>query len=203
MRGKIIFWAVVVLLCTYVAMFVYKPRRHHPPGQIAPQPPVQEILKDAPVFEFKNHAITPLARIAIQARVLSTKTYWFDSSSKLSPIDLALGWGSMSDSIVLSKLRVTQSGRWYEYSWKNDPPLDPAIISVCSANMHMIPSTPEIRKKLLSIHRGDIVEIVGLLVAISGSDGFKWSSSLTRTDQGGGACEVVYVESLEINPRHD
>jgi len=203
MRVKVIFWTGIGALCLYIAVFVYKPARHHPAGQIAPLPPLQNNREHGTTFEFKGYTFQPLAQFAIQARVLSTKTYWFDGGSKICPIDLALGWGPMSDSSVVAKLDISQNGRWYEYYWSNNPPIDPSIIATHSANMHMIPSTPEIRKKLLLIHRGDIIEIIGCLVQISGPDGYKWRSSTSRTDTDGGACEVVYVESLEINPKHD
>ncbi|MDK3159922.1 hypothetical protein QPK87_25665 [Kamptonema cortianum] len=199
MKAKIIFWAFISLVAAYIAVFVWKPERHHPPGQIAPLTPVQEDVSDAKTFEHEGYTFRPLARFAIQARVLGTRTYWFDASSKLSPIDLALGWGPMSDSAVLSKLRITQSRRWYEYWWKDAPPIEPAVIAGHSANMHMIPADKAIRKKLLSVHKGDIVEIVGLLVDIRHENGFKWRSSTSRTDQDGGACEVIFVESILIN----
>ena len=37
------------------------------------------------------------------------------------------------------------------------------------------------------------VRIDGWLVEASASDGWRWRSSTTRDDTGGGACEVVYV----------
>jgi len=39
---------------------------------------------------------------------------------------------------------------------------------------------------------------VGYLISIRGEDGWHWRSSLSRTDSGDGACEVVWVDSLAI-----
>jgi hypothetical protein len=39
----------------------------------------------------------------------------------------------------------------------------------------------------------------GYLVDIRGADGFTWSTSLSRTDTGDGACEVFWVERLETD----
>ncbi|MDH4134437.1 MAG: hypothetical protein OEV31_06575 [Gammaproteobacteria bacterium] len=36
-------------------------------------------------------------------------------------------------------------------------------------------------------------------VWIQASDGWQWRSSLTRTDSGNGACEVVLVKSMRVH----
>jgi len=35
-------------------------------------------------------------------------------------------------------------------------------------------------------------------IAIRGSNGFVWNTSLTRGDTGPGACEIVWVETLTV-----
>ena len=35
-------------------------------------------------------------------------------------------------------------------------------------------------------------------VQVEGDDGFRWVSSRTRDDTGDGACEVIWVEQLQI-----
>ena len=46
------------------------------------------------------------------------------------------------------------------------------------------------------MRKGDRVRIDGWLVQANAPDGWRWRSSLTRDDSGGGACEVVYVCSI-------
>ena len=46
------------------------------------------------------------------------------------------------------------------------------------------------------VEAGDRVRIDGWLVQVNAPDGWRWRSSLTREDSGGGACEVVYVCSI-------
>jgi hypothetical protein len=49
------------------------------------------------------------------------------------------------------------------------------------------------------IRNGDIVQLSGSLVnVVSESDGWRWKSSQTRNDTGKGACELIWVESLQI-----
>ena len=40
--------------------------------------------------------------------------------------------------------------------------------------------------------------IGGYLVDVAGPGGFAWNTSLTRNDTGDGACEIVWVETLEV-----
>ena len=43
-----------------------------------------------------------------------------------------------------------------------------------------------------------MVHLKGFLVEVTGKDGFRWKSSLTRADIGGGACVLIWVESLYV-----
>jgi hypothetical protein len=67
-----------------------------------------------------------------------------------------------------------------------------------SANMHMIPSTGEIKKRLKSLRRGSLIECRGYLVEVTAPGGWEWKSSLSRNDTGDGACEVVWVKELSV-----
>ena len=73
------------------------------------------------------------------------------------------------------------------------------IVESHTANMHMIPAGDEIASGLTSLRPGHIVRLKGYLIEVRSPEGWHWRSSLTRTDTGRGACEIVYVESLEAN----
>jgi hypothetical protein len=68
-----------------------------------------------------------------------------------------------------------------------------------SANMHLIPATKAIEKKLKNLRPGNVVALKGYLVDVQGEGGFSWKSSLTREDTGNGACELIWVEEVEIS----
>jgi len=144
-------------------------------------------------------SLEALAGFEVTARVLSVKEYG-GKEGVLSPLDLALGWGKMSDDEVLSALTIRQSGRWYTYRWSDAPPIPPGEIIRSSANMHMIPATPEVAEALADVEKGDLVTLKGSLVSIQGPEGFRWRSSLSRKDTGAGACEIVWVEGIERTP---
>ncbi len=189
---------LLVLLLTAVGIWFWW---HEPDaewrGLPAARAPIQSTVGLPGPFRHGDLTVTPLAHYEIKAVVLSRERYRHDPGAKLSPLDLALGWGPMSAAGVINELNVSQSGRWYHYSWRDAPPLDPDAIVAHSANTHCLPATPEIRRQLLAVKRHDIVTLKGLLVEVNGPDGYRWRSSLSRTDVRGGACEVMWI--TEVN----
>lgn len=169
-----------------------------PPSVSAGSEPLQTSAPSslAP-FRLQAATLTPLAGFSVDARVLRRKDYRGGREAELSPTDLALGWGRMRDEAVLSQLSISQGGRFYRYRWENAPPLPPEEIVRSSANMHMIPADDSVAEALESVREGERVRIDGWLVEAQASDGWKWRSSTTRSDSGGGACEVVYVCSIK------
>jgi len=172
----------------------------HPPGVLAPEEPAQTLIKEPQTWWRGTFQITPLADFDVRARVLSTARYYLGRETELSPLDLVLGWGRMSDQQVLDRLSISQSGRWFYWrsAYQMTPPIPiPEIQSHC-ANMHMIPAKPEIEKALKALRRGQVVRIQGQLVAVQARDGWNWRSSLSRDDTGNGSCELVWVSAVTV-----
>jgi hypothetical protein len=159
------------------------------------EPEIPEIRLTAGGDDF---VITPLARYRVAARVLSRERYWSGWTSRLAPLDLALGWGYMADPSVDRFIDWGQGGRWYSYQWSRDSPYALEQIALESANTHVVPGSSNLRRALLAVHAGDTVLLSGYLInarpaaAIDAS----WRSSLTRTDRGGGSCELMLVNRL-------
>jgi hypothetical protein len=170
----------------------------HPPGQqLAPHPPIQKDLQNAEAIVKDGYRITPLAQFEVEARVLSAERYWLGREADLAPVDLALGWGPMSDQSVLDQIEIWQSSRFY--FWKsNQLPIPANEISEHSANMHLIPANKYVDRQLKSARAGNVVRFTGYLVQIEAGDGWRWRSSMTRADTGNGACEVVLVEDVSV-----
>ncbi len=168
-----------------------------PPGILAPRQPLQQAIADPKPFDFKGYRITPLASFGIEARVLSRERYRLGREADLSPIDLALGWGPMSAQEVIDQLEISQSNRYFR--WHTDRlPLPANTISRHSANMHIIPAGDPIEDELMKIRKGHIVRLGGYLIQANAPDGWRWRSSLTRSDTGGGACEIVLVDRISV-----
>ncbi|WP_211233692.1 hypothetical protein [Zooshikella ganghwensis] len=103
----------------------------------------------------------------------------------------------MSDESVINNITFSQSNRWYY--WRTDAfPIPRREIETSSANMHMIPANEFVEDALKSVKKGDIIQLVGSLVNVDANDGWRWRSSMTRTDTGGGSCELIWVENLSI-----
>jgi hypothetical protein len=170
----------------------------HPPGVLVTETPLQQNLANAGPFSIDEYRLTPRASFDIRARVLSTEAYRWDKESDLSPIDLALGWGLMSDQSLLNQLEISQSGRWYYTSYPLPAPAPDRDMMRHSGNMHMIPSEKWIKKELRSLRKGDVIRLRGRLVDVDDPSGWRWRTSLSREDTGAGSCEILYVEYIEV-----
>jgi hypothetical protein len=194
MTGRIFIVSVSILGFLIIRDWDSKPVEH-PPGVLVAQVPEQVDLQ-ASSFFVDDYELTRKAKFEIRARVLSKEPYYMGRTADLAPIDLALGWGAMSDSAVLDQIDISQSARWYRTKYDLPPPIADKQIIASSSNMHMIPARKGIERKLKKLREGDIVLIQGFLVDVYHVSGWHWQSSMSRTDTGDGACELVYVESL-------
>ncbi len=194
MPKRLIFAALIAMgaYMSYTARSI-----DHDPGVLVETIPNQKKMADVTPFAHKGFRVTPLAEFNLDARVLGTERYRLDRGADLSPIDLALGWGPMSDSAVISQLSISQSGRFYHWSAATLP-IPAQAISSHSANMHMVPADSRIEKKLKRLREGDVVNLTGYLIRVDADDGWHWVSSLTREDSGNGACELVWVKELSV-----
>ena len=189
---------IVLLLAALVLWKLLQPDRVElGPGVLAAADPVQTAIDSAPVIRRDEYRITPLAEFQIRAKVLSRESYYSGREADLSPLDLALGWGRMSDEDILAGIDISQSGRWYR--WRSETlPIPRREIQTHSGNMHLIPADEIVEETLDDIRQGQIVELQGYLVRADTSDGWRWVSSLSRNDTGARSCELVYVERARI-----
>lgn len=169
----------------------------HGPGVVAPDAPRQGDADGKTPFDLNGYRLTPLARFALEARVLGREDYSHDREAELSPVDLALGWGPMSDEQVLTDIDIRQGGRWYRWSVREFP-IPRRAIERNSANMHMIPADAAIADQLDAVRTGSVIALHGYLVEARAADDWSWRSSLTRDDTGARACELIYVERLRV-----
>ena len=181
----------------FITLFIH---RHffalrHPPGIVVEEPPIQKDLKEEKKWKHDDYLITALAEFEMTGRVLIAERYWSGRESELSPVDLTLGWCEGSDTRLLEKVDFYKLERYYRYEW-DDPSVDRNVLRENTANMHMIPATDSVDTILKSVGREDIVHLRGYLIEARATDGWSWKSSLTRKDQGNGACEVIWVENI-------
>ena len=145
--------------------------------------------------------IKPLAHYEVRGIVLSETHYWIDDSAPLSPVDLCIAWGGIAEPKIFRQLSVSQSYRWCSWTYRESFPYDNGYINRNMANTHLIPATPALASAAGRVRSGDWIEIEGELVEIRGTlkgRDFSWQSSLSREDEGGGACEVLYLTRLQF-----
>jgi len=179
------------MTCCYVPVVVMGP------GVKAPNIPAQDKIGLPKPFQHDDFTIIPVANYVITAKILSRNRFYIGSESNLSPIDLALGWGNMSDEKILESIEISQSGRFYY--WKCETAPIPLIeIVEYSANVHIVPSDDDIKDKILNKKTGELVTLQGYLINATKPNGWHWNSSTTRKDTGAGACEIFWVTQCDF-----
>ncbi|MFW5815478.1 MAG: hypothetical protein ACOCVP_01355 [Wenzhouxiangella sp.] len=159
--------------------------------------PLQQNLQDRPVIRVDDYELSPIADFQLEALILGRRDYRRDVEARLAPIDLALGWGPMARAEIVDQVSVRQRGRFY--SWQVEAyPIARAEIIANSANMHIIPASPDVFAELQRAERDRRIRLRGYLVNVDRDDGWRWRSSTTRSDSGGGACEVILVTLAEV-----
>jgi hypothetical protein len=172
----------------------------HGPGVIASQEPWQRRLPLGAGIDIAGFRLMPRADFRATVRVLHREDYSSGPLAELVPTDFAVGWGPMSDSRVLTDIEISQSNRFYYWrtqSW----PLSRQDIERHSANWHVIAANDAVRDALSRLRAGSLVELRGRLVDIEGRE-TRMRTSLTRSDTGAGACEILLAHSVRVLDDH-
>ena len=120
----------------------------------------------------------------------------YHDSKSFDTKDLCVIWGNNLINNDFHKVK------FWNVSWTCNVRYPPGINFEFDeiSNNHLITRSDEIRKKNAHVKVGDQIKIKGALAnytSLNNESGWR-NSSLTRTDTGNGACEVIWVESLEI-----
>lgn len=170
---------------------------HTAPGALVEDTPAQSAAAPRE-WTHNGFRLRALAEYRIRARLLAREHYWIDGGAKLSPFDLALGWGVMSDQAMLDRLWWSQGHRFLNWTAPSEGwPLPYDELNSHVANVHFVPATAAVRAAAEWTRTGRTVELRGYLIEAEGPGGAKWRSSLSRTDSGPGACELMWVEQFE------
>lgn len=149
----------------------------------------------------KDNRVKPIASFDAEVVVLGERRYGDserDPLGGLAPLDLAVGWGIMGRKSIREEVGVSQSTRRYYWRVRGGdlPQEDIETIGVSSANWHIIPANSSVKKKLMALDEEDHVRLKGWLVEAKLKRGEPGRSSLTRTDTGDGACEIIWVNEV-------
>lgn len=213
MIERVFFWSLVLfLIVSFFARNNFKSVKSPNPKLF--NEPVRAELLDPSLIEFSQDGfkftLTPLYEYEMSALVVNRLDYsWFSLTRAGSafPMDLCMTWGEniKSGAYRHSSVGFRQDFRFCFGNWSHASGFTWAEVS----NNHLVIKDEAIRKKALSIVEGDQVRLKGKLVNVQAEnvDGnlgkyenqiSNWNSSVKLGDSGAGACEVVFVEELEI-----
>jgi len=153
-----------------------------------------------------NYEITSVAEYEIYGLVVSQyySKNFLDITHKKDPAnikDLCVVWGENIKNGAYKDVNY-KSGEFtcfFQFRSNEIVSFSPNHLS----NNHLIPANKEVGKKIKNAQIGDQIYIKGYLAnySVYSSDNeliSKRGTSLTREDDGNGACEVIYVEELDI-----
>lgn len=203
---RIVKICVIVLLVFLAVMFFLRNRASH--KSIAGiRPPKQTETTGGTKLSVDGETVNVSYKYEyeIEGLVVHTKRHHgFGMEDDISPIDVALAWGDVAEYNDRINFHWSQRGRFYYWRVSSYDELEPIGSEVDvirqSSNNHLIPSSSEMRSKIKSIMPGDHIKIKGYLVDLnctkSNGSTFYWNSSTIRSDDGDGACELIYVTDL-------
>ena len=171
------------------------------PGEIAADEPLQSEPEDPQALILGDFQLLPQAQFSAEVRVLGRERYRLGPLADVSPLDIAVGWGPMSDSSVLARIDISQGNRFYYWHYDAEPPIPRQDIVSHSANWHLIPANDGVWSQLRGLRVGDVVKLDGMLVNLEEPGVASFKTSLRRDDAGAGACEIIYVQSASIRVR--
>ena len=183
----------------------------------ATQRPIQNNLSHADFIEHQGerytHILRPVAEYSISGYVVALNSnLWLRDVMRnhfddMALLDIGLSWGELSKPEVLKK---------YGYTFHSKKTLGQArmLRIKCKyqnnlvynvSHTHLIPANANVMGALLKIKKHTVVKLEGYLVDKYSNDRRRilTYTSMSRTDtnptsRGNGACEVLYVTSVQI-----
>lgn len=158
-------------------------------------------------FEGNEFKILPVAGYEISGILGSKKSYsamkistgdrWY---AKIAPIDLCIVWGKLAEPEYYKYMAFSQYNRFCYPKIKEGSPLngDYSYLNPHLSNNHIIPANENVKKAVEAIKTGDKIVLKGLLVNVDLNGNFILKTSVSRTDESDGACEIIYVKSVRI-----
>lgn len=202
-----------IVLCALIYSIIYKTRLDEKyEGVLEPKQTATSgsIIKR---INGVNVALNLVANYQIMGRVVDVERYnnsgkisdEYSMLNSLSQIDLGISWNDMAISKNNNKVTwISKGDRHLQAIYKDRRWVDEMggldKINQSWSNNHLIPSNNIVAEDINKIKVGDFVKIEGYLVnlmcELTAVKYIKYYTSMTRTDTGSGACEVIYVTNV-------
>jgi hypothetical protein len=171
--------------------------------------PRQQPTQRAPFgFEYRGlgYEVQPVADYELYGLVVSHNDIHgiadiYHDEDSVDTKDLCVIWGANLANEDYRRITFENTPTWCHWSWRSD---DIRFEASAIANNHLVTDDGALRAMLEQLHVGDQVRFSGALANYRDlrHPEFWRSSSTTRTDSGGGACEVVFFDELQVLKPH-
>ena len=211
MRDQTLKWLLLATLLL-LAVALWKSDALPPPGKLSPallDEPLQEPVRK-PAFVATSHGVTytvqPLYSYELVGLVVSkhdAKTWWDhlhrEWNDNLNIVDLCVIWGNNARNGSYADIHFSSGQFTCNFSTRSDTAYA-AFDQTAISNNHLLTDQPAIAKKLRTVRVGDQIRFRGHLAEYTHQHGmnFRRGTSTVRTDTGNGACETVFIDSIEI-----
>ena len=205
----------LLLLVTWIVTYFVE-NNYRGVDKIVPEvllEPRQTEAKNEPEIKFFNqgyeYRLQPQFNYEINGLLvhhLNYKRFSIYSYAGVFQEDLCLIWGgNVASKVYQSRdLTFSQDERFAYYQWTGNLEFNGSQLS----NNHLIINSQELEKKLRSLNVGDQIKVKGKLVNVLAVNtdktklerpsSYQWRTSTIRTDTGAGACEIIYVEDIQV-----
>jgi hypothetical protein len=169
------------------------------------QVPVQKETAEQPfsfAYRGRPYDVKPLAAYELWGVIVSRNDIGsiadiYHTGDAVDTTDVCVAWGENAATDDLSKVKFWNGPFTCYFRYPEDAGgFKPGDVS----NNHLVTKDAAVRERINGLAVGDQVRLKGLLVSYRPADEpDNWrTSSLTRSDTGPGACEVVYVRELDV-----
>ena len=205
--GVCLFMALILSLGIYIlTLFSVKKSYAYVKTYLDLPDPVQFETSGEIVKQVGEYEVTYELKAAYTIMGLVVEKYYYFPNkieNKISRFDLGIAWGPLLGVDLSKYMSFKNDGnRFLQYKYSNELTQllggKKAVIDSLSNN-HMIHADETVLKCLRNVKEGDYIKVEGFLVyATMRKANYvgHWDSSLSRTDHGDGACEVMYVTNI-------
>lgn len=169
----------------------------HGPGITASKKPSIKLLKWQKPFSYKDVTLTPRKEFEAEVRIIRKKNYYFDDFKEYAPTDLLVGWSDLSNEEILDRVHSEIIDRNYQFDL-TVPPVPVAQLHDQTDLWHVIPADSNVKDQISKLRQGNIINVKGLLVDVTGEQGMIKSTNVSLDLQKKYSSFVVYIEQIEI-----
>lgn len=211
-------WLIVLSAVAMVGCWYYAD--HLPPPRVlssaSREEPVQDKTREKP-FDTSvadvQYRVTPRFTYDITGLVVSLhdSLAWWDYAHRewndhINVADLCVVWGNnvKRDAYRQASFTHTQWECWWQ---TGAVPPEKMFDGDAMSNNHVVTADPALAKRLRDVRIGDEVRFRGYLIDyttyLEGRPTGSRNTSVVRTDSGEGACEIVWIDELQIIRSHN